>query len=286
MFSYLFSHYSWIELFRPFFLLFLVGFGLLYYRSVFSSPLYKIQKYNRYCFIVAMILLYIVKGSPLHVIGKDILFSVHILSLASIHFIIIPLFLLSFPTELLRKWFWDYRLRMVVRFFSHPWIAALIFNGMLTVYLIPKFFNYIHGHWLLSYFCQSVLVITAILMWWTIIAPLKEVGRFSYFIRVAYVFLNSLLLMPMGIFLILSIFTPHYHIYDAANYQMFENFNGIQDQQLGGAILKSLQLLGYGTALFYLITRWAKAEENKEDERYRVVQGVVIFRSDQELDET
>ncbi|KRG13278.1 hypothetical protein ACA29_09170 [Lederbergia galactosidilytica] len=51
--------------------------------------------------------------------------------------------------------------------------------------------------------------------------------------------------------------------------------NGIIDQQLAGVTLKFLQLIGYGTALFFLIIRWGK-EEEREDENIRVVQGIVI----------
>lgn len=271
----LLSQYSFLELISPLFLFLLVFVSFLFHKIVLSSKLYKVTFRHYACFYGAMFLLYIVKGSPINLVGRDFLFSVHVFELAMVHFAIIPLFLLSFPVEFLRKLFWNYRLRIGIRLFSHPWIAALIFNTVLSFYLVPKFFNQIHESILLSLISQTILVLTASLMWWTIIAPLKEVGRFSYFVRVSYVFLNSLLLMPMGIFLILSIYEPHYSVYAPEGYKYFVDMTGIGDQQLAGAILKGLQLLGYGTALFYLITRWGK-EEEKEDENIRVVQGVVI----------
>ncbi|WP_062110186.1 cytochrome c oxidase assembly protein [Bacillus niameyensis] len=271
----LFSQYPWYVLWSPLFLFLLILISWLYYKKILASSLYKVSFRHYGFFYGAMLLLYIVKGSPFNLVGKDFLFSAHIFELATIHFAIIPLFILSVPVELLQKIFWHYRLRKTIKWFSYPWVAALIFNGVLTIYLVPKFFNQIHGHSVLSFISQTILVISAILMWWTIIAPLKGVGKFSYFIRVSYVFLNSLLLMPMGIFLILSILYPHYTVYDASGYRLFGEMNGISDQQLGGALLKALQLLGYGTALFYLISRWGK-EEEKEDENIRVVQGIVI----------
>nr|WP_249316878.1 cytochrome c oxidase assembly protein [Bacillus sp. FJAT-50079] len=248
----------------------------LYYKKIIVSNYYKVSEEQVKYFFVAACLFYIVKGSPLTVIADQYLFSAHIFELAIVFFAILPLLILSMPTELLRKYFWDYRLRNIIKIFAHPWIAAIIFNGALTIYLVPTFFNQIQQSVILSFISQVVLVLTAIIMWWTIIVPVPGVTRFSYFARVAFVFLNAILLLPIGFFLLLTMNQAYYPVYEAAAYQIFPSLSAIYDQQLGGGILKSIQLLSYGTALFYLISRWAKEEEEREDENIRVVQGIVI----------
>ncbi|MCJ7842367.1 cytochrome c oxidase assembly protein [Lederbergia sp. NSJ-179] len=276
MLTKLYSLYPWYELWNPLLLLFLLFLSWLYYKKIVTSVEKMVTNRHLYCFLSSIVLLYFVKGSPLRIMGNDFLFTAYVFGVAILYFAIIPLFILSLPASFLQKYFWGYRLRKVVQIFSYPWIAAIIFNGVLTLYFVPYFFNQIHESDLLSFLIQFILMVAAFLMWWTIIAPLKNVGKFSYFVRVAYVFLNSLLLMPLGIFLILSLTNAHYSVYDAANYRFFSGMNGILDQQLAGTTLKFIQLLGYGTALFFLIVRWGKEEEKREDENIRVVQGIVI----------
>lgn len=110
--------------------------------------------------------------------------------------------------------------------------------------------------------------------------PLPEISKFSYFTRVAYIFLNSVLLMPIGIFLLVGIGEAHYPLYAGVAGQLFPSLNAVYDQQLGGGILKAIQLTSYGVALFHLIGNWSRKEDEREgqidDESIRVVQGVVI----------
>ncbi|KRG14579.1 hypothetical protein ACA30_11495 [Virgibacillus soli] len=275
MFTELYSLYPWYKLWNPDLFMLLILLTWLYYKKVIKTTGENAIKRHLFCYLVSMTLLYIVKGSPLRIIGNDFLFIAHVFGLAIIYFGVIPLFVLSLPAPMLQRYFWGHRLRKGMQIFAHPWIAALIFNGLVTFYLLPAFFNEIHKHNLLSWAFQLILAVAALLMWWTIIAPVKNVGNFSYFVRVAYVFLNSLLLMPLGIYLILSMSSAHYSVYTTESYQLFSNMNGIIDQQLAGVTLKFLQLIGYGTALFFLIIRWGK-EEEREDENIRVVQGIVI----------
>lgn len=110
--------------------------------------------------------------------------------------------------------------------------------------------------------------------------PLPEISKFSYFTRVAYIFLNSVLLMPIGIFLLIGITEAHYPLYAEAAGQLLPSLTAVYDQQLAGGILKAIQLTSYGIALFYLIGNWSRKEDEMEgqidDENIRVVQGVVI----------
>lgn len=159
-------------------------------------------------------------------------------------------------------------------------MAALLFNGALTVYFAPPLFNVIQQSVILSIISQIFLIFTGFLMWWTIIMPLPEISKFSYFTRVAYIFLNSVLLMPIGIFLLIGITEAHYTLYTAVAGELFPSLSAVYDQQLGGGILKVIQLTSYGIALFCLIGNWSKKEDEREgqidDENIRVVQGVVI----------
>lgn len=274
------SGYSWLELWSPVTFAAVVLISFVYYKKLIVSSRYVVTKRQIAYFLIAAFFFYIVKGSPVKVIADKFLFSAHVFEIMALLFIVLPLFILSMPSEWARKYFWNHRLKFTIKLFGHPWMAALLFNGALTVYFVPGFFNIIHESLFLTILSQLFLFFTGFLMWWTIIMPLPEISRFSYFTRVAYIFLNAILLMPIGIFLLIVISRVHYPVYEATATQFIPSMTAVYDQQLGGGLLKAIQLVSYGIALFYLVKNWSRKEDEKEgqvdDENIRVVQGVVI----------
>ncbi|WP_340084929.1 cytochrome c oxidase assembly protein [Siminovitchia sp. FSL H7-0308] len=274
------SGYSWLELWSPVTFVAVVLLSFLYYKKVASSSRYVVTKRQVTYFFIAAFIFYIVKGSPVKVIADTFLFSAHVFEIMALLFIVLPLLILSMPAEWARKYFWNHRLKFAIKLFGHPWMAALLFNGALTVYFVPRFFNIVHESLLLSIISQLFLMFMGFLMWWTIIMPLPEISKFSYFTRVAYIFLNAVLLMPIGIYLLIIIHQVHYPIYEATATQFIPSITAVYDQQLGGGLLKAIQLASYGIALFYLVKNWSRKEDEQEgqvdDENIRVVQGVVI----------
>jgi len=97
----------------------------------------------------------------------------------------------------------------------------------------------------------------------------------TYLARIGYLFLLAMLLMPIGFFLLLVQNT----VYPA--YEAVAPLDAIYDQQLGGGILKAIQLGSYMFALFYILKRWGREEEAREgdidDENIRIARGVVIY---------
>jgi len=127
-----------------------------------------------------------------------------------------------------------------------------------------------------------LLYASALLMWWPIAGPLRELHGLSDLKKVAYVFADGVLLTP-ACALIIFANAPLYDIYsdpqlwatalgycvpgDAAVF--LEKFRGpetfalippIHDQQLGGVIMKLTQELMYGSILFYILYHWYKSE--------------------------
>ena len=137
----LFSNYTWYELWGPVCFITMVITSYWYHKKIVVSHFYRISSEQVKCFYVAAGLFYVVKGSPIKVIANDFLFSAHVFELAVLFFMVLPLGILSLPTELLRVYFWHYRLRNIVKLFSNPWIASIVFNGMFTAYLFPNHFQ-------------------------------------------------------------------------------------------------------------------------------------------------
>ncbi|GAA0439996.1 hypothetical protein GCM10008983_16180 [Lentibacillus halophilus] len=212
------------------------------------------------------------------VIADDYLLSALVLQVSVMAFVVVPLFILSLPAQYLSVFFWRHkRTKFAKKLFAYPWILALIFNGLVTMFLIPSFFDAIHASSLLQFLYEVVLVTFAFLTWWIIIQPYDEVADNSYFKRLAYVFFTALFLMPIGIFL-LAVQQTLYTSYMDVSGDLIPVLNVVYDQQLAGALLKILQLSSYSIALFYLLKMWgiSDSEQEEQDDDKRVVQGIVI----------
>src|SRR5699024_3780312 len=118
----LFTQFSWIELWGPgyFILSLLLLYG--YYKKIVHPYRMKITNYQKSYFILAMVLLYLMKGSPVAMVAKQYMFSGHVLQLSVIFFMIIPLIILSLPGSFIRTYFWNYRMRLFIKLLGRPWI--------------------------------------------------------------------------------------------------------------------------------------------------------------------
>jgi len=267
------------SLFKIHWLLFLLICVYFYHQRIVNNSYYNITRNQLFYFYTAITLSILIKATPLDMIGNHYLFSAHILQLSIIYFIVIPLFILSFPRSFYRQILWNHRLRFAVTILSHPWLSLITFNGLLTLYLIPVVYTFLQTHLILHIICQLILFITAVFMWVVIIEPVPEMKVLGHLMRAAYIFFASLALMPIGFFFVI-VQKVHFPIYFAVEGTIFPVLTVIYDQQLAGGILKITQMFSYCFALLFIVLQWGKREEAKEgtidEENIRYVRGVVI----------
>lgn len=279
MLNYLLEHHPLYGLFKVHWFLLIVFFIYLYMKKIVVGELYRVTGNQRFYFFSAMFILLCLKVTPIDVIAAYYLFSAHVVQLSFVYFIVIPLIILSLPTNFLRRLVWNHRARITVSILSHPWLSLVTFNGLLTIYLIPAVFNFLHRIPLLAYLYQGILLISAIFMWVVIIQPIPEMKRINHLLRAVYIFIASVLLMPIGFYLVL-VQKVHYPIYYKLEGVLFPVLTMIYDQQLAGGILKITQMFSYAFALLFIILQWGRREEEKEglieEENIRYVRGVVI----------
>lgn len=279
----LFTNHAWYELVGPVSLIVAVMLCYWYTNTIIKSSHYNATSTQKTYFFTAVSLFYLVEGTPFAVIADHYLFSALSLQISVMSFVVMPLFILSLPKQYLSVFFWHHkRSKIAKQLFAHPWPLAIAFNGLVTIFFIPSFFNIIHDIMFLQFFCEVLLITLAFLTWWIIIQPSKEISDHSYFMRAAYVFFTALFLMPIGIFL-LVVQDPHYTSYTLVSGELIPVLTAVYDQQLAGGLLKFLQLTSYSIALYYVLKMWGLREEENEgkvDEDTRVVQGIVIKLND------
>lgn len=279
MFDYLLENHSLYALFKPHWIILFCIIIFFYIKNVIKSPLYDVTNNQVLYFFTAIITLVFIKATPLDVVGTHYLFSVHTLQMSFAYFIAIPLLILSVPTDILRQYVWHYQTKFFVNLLSHPWLSLATFNGLLSIYFIPAVFKLVQANLFISIIVQIILFISAIFMWFVIINPLPEVKGLSFILRAFYIFLASVILLPIGFFYVV-VQSAHFPMYIDVAGELITGFTAVYDQQAAGGILKITQLASYSYALLIIAIKWGRLEEEREgqvdEENIRYVRGVVI----------
>ncbi len=276
-FNALWSPYFWGALVAV-----LLGYFLLTvkFRKLFSNsePLTQSQAV---IFTSGIILLYIFKGSPIDLLGH-IMFSVHMVQMAFLFLIIPPILIVGTPNWIWRKIFKSNGMKRILSFFTHPLIALILFNGVFSFYHIPMIFDFIKTDMWLHAGYTSFLFVIAMFMWWPLVNKLSEHQSLNGIKKVGYIFANGILLTP-ACALIIFADTPMYLTYsdprawaDALSLcvpattlsglnltgpEMLNSLSLIDDQQLGGVVMKIIQEIVYGIVLAQVFFKWYKDEQ-------------------------
>jgi putative membrane protein len=271
-------------LWSPYFLLILIGLTAGYfvlttkYRSLFpdSEPLTKKQIF---LFILSMVLIYIIKGSPIDLMAH-LMFYVHMIQMASLVLIVPPIFIVAVPTWVWRKIFY-------FGFFTKPLIALILFNGLFSLYHVPMIFDHVmQNTWLHAGF-SILLFILAIFMWWPLVNLLPEQQTLNGLKKVGYIFADGILLTP-ACALIIFASDPMYATYSdphawgqamslcvgsstfsslkLSGPELFSSMSLIHDQQLGGVLMKIIQELIYGIMLGKVFFEWYRKDQAESEQ--------------------
>jgi putative membrane protein len=154
----------------------------------------------------------------------------------------------------------------LLTFFTRPLIAIFLFNILFSVYHMPLIMDTLMSNSLYLMGYQLLLQVSAFLMWFPVFCPLKEMNSLSELKKIAYIFGNGVLLTPACALIIFA----NNVLYDMYRDVVlpFRYLSPIDDQQLGGVIMKIIQEIVYGTVLSYTFFNWYRRERKKDEEEY------------------
>ncbi len=185
-------------------------------------------------FVLAMILLFVASTWPVHQLGEEYLYSMHMVQHMILSYFMPPLVLLATPEWLLRTLIGNGRMYRVVQRLTNPVVATLIFNTVVVVTHIPVVVNHSVGSAPLHYSLHLVLVVSALIMWMPVCGPFPEL-QISSGGKMIYLFVQSIIpVVPAG-WLTFA---------DGAVYKVYDEpvrvwgMSVTEDQQLAGAIMK------------------------------------------------
>jgi putative membrane protein len=215
-----------------------------------------VTRRQQVAFFSGLGLLALVTSWPFHDIGEESLFMFHMTEHMVLALAVPPLLLIGTPWWLLRLVVAP--IMPLVRFATRPLVALLTFNAVLAALHAPAVVEAMVTSSLFHLGAHTLLLLTAIQMWWPVIGPIPDTPRLAPFPRMGYLFLQSLVPTVPASFLTLSE-TPVYKIY--GTFPRLWDIPALTDQTVAGLIMK----LGGGAVLWTAIAityfRWVAEEE-------------------------
>jgi putative membrane protein len=240
-------------------------------------------------FLSAMFLLYIVKGSPVDLLGH-ILFYVHMIQMALLLFLIAPLLIMGIPDWMWQKVFDTKILGNMFRFFTKPILSIGIFALMFSMYHYPSVLDAIKLSLVYHAIFTITLFLSAIFFWWSLVNTMTNQKKLHGLMKIGFMILSTILITPACALIIFNP-DPMYLTYASGESwmkamalcvpagtlsglsglgisgpEMFSNISTIYDQQLGGIIMKLVQEIIYAVFLGKFFYDWYKNERDNADD--------------------
>lgn len=261
----LFHHYTWWELWNPLLVLTLVAIFAIYVRVMKRMPSNMdtgISLKKKLAFLSGLIAAYAALAGPLAILANNLVLSAHMLQQSLMYVVMPPLVLLGMPIEFYR--FLNDRVFNVsfLRILKSPWLHLLLFNLLWSFYHLPFIYEYILEHILLLEVVHVVINTSAFLMWIHVLAPEGLINRMSYVMKMGYMFANGMLITPACALIIFSATILYSSVLEAP--QLFLVPTPLDDQQLGGVIMKVVQEFSYSLVIGSIFVKWVKTEKETE----------------------
>ena len=281
--------FSFEEKWSPLFLAFMLLLTAVYFlitgpmsgRFKASEP---VSAGRKTLFVSGMFMLYLAQGGPVNLLGHT-MFSFHMVSMALSYLVATPLLILGIPVWLWRA-FDEINPFKKLGFLARPVVAAVLFNGLFSLYHFPAVHDFVMLNFWVHRLYYVILFISSVLMWWAIIQPIPEQDKTTGLMKMAYIFLNMVLLTP-ACALIIFASNPMYATYSDPNTwakamgycvsdpsRLLSQFGGPEyfgylepgmDQRVGGIIMKFFQEIIFASMLAYVFFHWYKRENQEDD---------------------
>lgn len=186
-------------------------------------------------FGAAMVVLFAASTWPIHQIGEDYLYSVHMVQHMMLSYFLPPLVWFATPEWLLRVLIGEGRTYRAVRFLGKPVIAAFGFNVMVMVLHIPDMVNASTSNAVLHFSLHLFVVLTALLMWLPVVGPLPEM-QMGPGAKMIYLFLQSVVPTVPAAWLTFADGAVYRH-YGRQPVRVW-GMNVTEDQQIAGLLMK------------------------------------------------
>ncbi len=242
-------------------LVFVLGYGYWYadarLRPLLAPEAPAATKGQRWQWFGALVLLALVSGWPIHDLGEQSLFTLHMVEHMVLALVVPPLLLRGTPRWLADITLGNKLVATILRPLAKPVPAFVIFNTTFVMIHWPDLVGWMLTSRPIHFAVHAWLFTAAILMWLPVFSPTPAIPRLQAPAQMLYLFLMSLLPTVPASFLTFST-VPLYPVYgDAA---LAYGLTAVADQTIAGVVMK----VGGGFLLWGTIAliwfRWSKQE--------------------------
>ena len=210
---------------------------------------------------VLLVLLALV--SPLAVLARQYLFSVHMATHILFVLVVPALLLIGIPETLAESWLRRRSFARAQRFFGRPAVAWPAGIGAMALWHIPAVFRAGMDHPLLHMAEPLSLLLAGTIYWWPILSPIRQSRLNPVPQAAAYLFTSCLACTTMGVLITFApapLYAQYVHPADLYGFlPVIREGWGISaalDQQIGGLLMWVPGCLIYLTAIMAMFGRW------------------------------
>lgn len=250
------------QLWDPLQILISLAMVFLYYRIIKNTndQNQAVPSSKKALFLTGAVIYLLAAGGPLNYYGHHYLLSAHMLQQSLLYYVVPPLMIFGTPKFVFQALIKHKVAKKLLE--THLLISLLAFDILFSLYHLPMVFDVVMSNYVIMTITHLILFVFAIQMWWPIISPLPEIDQTSELRKMAFIILGAVLLTP-ACALIIFASKPVYAPYMGVP-QLVEILTPMDDQQLGGILMKLVQELSFGSILAYLFFRWYKRENSTE----------------------
>jgi putative membrane protein len=216
--------------------------------------------HNRRLFLSGMAVLFVASSWPLHDLAERTWYMAHMVQHMAYTLVAAPLLVSGIPAWMWRSVFRAPVLARIWRSATRPVMAIVIFNGVLVLTHWPAVVTASVGSEPLHLALHTLIVLSALIMWWPVFSPLPEMPPISPPGQILYLFVQSLVPTIPASFLTFG-HQPLYKVY--ATFPRLLGVSAMTDQLIAGLIMKivgGLILWGFIAVIFF---RWGAREREQ-----------------------
>lgn len=210
-------------------------------------------------FVTALVTMFLALNGWLHDLSDYYLFSAHMVQHLLLALVVAPLLVMGTPGWMLRPALRAPFVGSAARWLTRPMHCYAVFNIVVAGWHLPPLYNVAMAHHSVHIVQHLMFLVAAVLMWWPILSPLPELPRLSYPMQMLYLFLMSI---PMSI---VSVYIAYA---DAVLYPAYASAPRLwglspMDDQLTGALIMWIPGGLYFFAIISVIFfRWQRVNDD------------------------
>lgn len=222
-----------------------------------------VSRPRRLPFYLALTVMFFSLNGPLHDLSDSFLFTAHMFQHLMLAFVIAPLMIMGVSGDMLRPTLRVPWIRAAAEWLTTPTHAFAIFTVVVAVWHLPVMYNYALAHHDVHIVQHLMFLAAAVIMWWPVLSPLPELPRLSYPGQMLYLFLMSI---PMAIVAVYICYadTLLYPMYASA--PRVAGISPMDDQMFGGLLMWIPGGLYFYTVISVIFYRWQMrgAEDSRD----------------------